>query len=240
MLLEESRRSLAQGDAAGAVVLAEELLDEDPDEVAALLIIADAAPRYGHGEVGALAAVQAAKRGAETGAVHAAALLAACAVSEALDIAEKTLDRRPTDARAHAVRGQALDLLGRRAEADLALGRAHALRPEAYPLALPVDGAAWDSVVLSALSTLSPQLRDLLKTAQLELLDLPDVERLAAIVPPPSPLSDVLLLDPDSPAPRIEIYRRNLCRGATDLDDLAQRLAGALSTELELVLSEDP
>ena len=239
VLLVQSRHALATGDPAAAVVLAEELLDDTPGEVEALLVIADAAPRYGHGEVGALAAVQAARLGAETGALQAAALLSACSVQEALTVAEQTLERRPDDARAHAVRGQALDLLGRRGEADLALGRAHALRPDAYPLSLRVGADAWDGILLTALSGLDDSLRDLVRTAQLEVCDLPDVARLAATQPPPSPLADVLLLDPDATPLEVQVYRRNLCRGAASEAELTDRLRQALAAELELALTED-
>jgi len=239
MLLDASRTALAQGDHAQAVVLAEELLDEDPDDIEALLLVADAAPRYGHGEVGALAAAQAARRGADIGALEAAALLAACQVDRALDAADAALGRNPNDARAYAVRGQALELLGRIADGEAALGRAAALRPAAYPLPLAVPADAWESLLLAARSGLDREHRDALRGVALVFVDLPALDTLRGMVPPPSPLVDALLIDPDARHPRLELYRRNLLRGAATLEDLETRMRSALSSEADLLLGED-
>lgn len=65
MLLDAAHRQAHRGDYALAVALAEELLDLDPQNVDALLLVADAAPRYGHGEVGVLAARSAAVLGGD-------------------------------------------------------------------------------------------------------------------------------------------------------------------------------
>lgn len=220
------------------MVLAEELLDETPDDLDALLIIADAAPRYGHGEVGALAAAQAARRGAEIGALEAAALLSACEVEAALDAAEATLLRRPDDARAHAVRGQALELLGRSIEGAAALARAAALSPERYPLPIAVTPAEWDALLVSASTDLPRELRDALRGVDLDLADLPDLALLQALSPPPSPLVHALVADPDARRPRLQLFRRNLLRGAESVAELEERVRAALHAELEHLLTE--
>ncbi|MDP2311370.1 MAG: hypothetical protein Q8P41_00580 [Pseudomonadota bacterium] len=249
MLLEASRNALAQGDPTAAVVLAEELLDETPDDVDALLVIAAAAPAYGHGEVGALAAAQAAKRGADVGSLEAAALLAACQVDRALAAADAALARAPRDAHAHLVRGIALELSGRGAEAAEAFAQATALDPVVLPppLAAPPDDE-WDALLFAATAGLDAPLRDALRGVSLDFEDLPSVELLRSLQPPPSPLVDALLLDPpgpDAPArdagrPRIAIYRRNLLRGATSIDEVEARLQRALEAEAELLLQDDP
>ncbi len=239
MLLDASRNALAQGDHAAAVVLAEELLDEDPDDVDALLIVAAAAPAYGHGEVGALAANQAARRGAQVGALEAAALLAACQVERALVAADAAIVREPGDARAHAVRSLALDLSG---QADLALAaslRATALDPKAYPPPLELPAEDWDALVFAATAALDPPIRDALRGVTLDLVDLPALDVLRGLTPPPSPLVDALLLDPDAREPRIEIYRRNVLRGSTSADDVEERIRRALHDEAEILLEDD-
>ncbi len=239
MLLDAGRTALAQGDHAQAVVLAEELLDEDPDDVEALLIVADAAPRYGHGEVGALAAAQAARRGATIGALEAAALLTACQVERALEASDVALARNPDDARAHAVRGQALELLGRVPEGEAALRRAAALRPEHYPLPLSVDAEAWDTLLLAASSGLDREHRDALRGVTVVFVDLPELESLRSLTPPPSPLVDALLIDPDARRPRLELYRRNILRGSATTDELEERIREALRSESDLLLGDD-
>ncbi len=251
MLLDASRAALASGDAAAAVALAEELLDEEPDDVDALRIVADAAPRYGHAEVGLLAARQARARGADISALEAAALLAACQVEEALVAADALIAQRPparTTARALAVRAQALELLGQNDASDAAYAQAHALSPEAYPRPLQVTADAWDTLLLAALSTLPETARDTLRSVELDFADVPDLAELRSRVPPPVPTSDALFHEPpehdraaEGSAPaadqpiRVTLYRRNLARGASTLDDLTRRIAGALEEELAVL-----
>lgn len=238
MLLDASQIAAAAGDHAEAVVLAEELLEENPDDIEALLIVADSAPRYGHGEVGVLAARQAAQRGAETGAVEAAARLSSCDVEGALTTAEAALRRNDADARAHAIRGQALELLGRIAEGEAALARAAALRPDGYPPALDVAEHSWDPLLLAARSSMDPALRDALRNVELCFRELPNLNTLRALSPPPSPLVDGLVLDPDARRPRLELYRRNLRRGSDSLDRVEERIRDALENEAAVLLEE--
>lgn len=226
---------------ASAAALAEELLDLDPDDVEALLMVADAAPRYGHAEVGMLAAAHARARGGQVGAVEAAALLAACEVDRALASAEDALRRDPANARAYAIRGQALDLLGRPDEARSALTRAWELRPDAFPLPLPASDTTWDGLLPEVLSSLDPDVRDLARTVDIRFADLPELSQLRALAPPASPLVDALLHEQEgSTRMCVTFYRRNLARGARSLDELAQRMREALASELALVEDVEP
>lgn len=219
-------------------MLAEELLEELPGDIDALLIVADSAPRYGHGEVGILAALQAAAGGAETGAVEAAARLSACDVEGALAVADGSLARHPDDARAHAVRGQALELLGRLQEGEAALARAAELWPEHYPRALDVPDHSWDPLLLAARSGMDPALRDALRNVDLRFEELPDLGLLRGLSPPPSPLVDGLVLDPDARRPTLELYRRNLRRGSESLDRIEERIRDALENEAAVLMEE--
>lgn len=238
MLMQASREALSRNEPAQAVALAEELLDEEPDEVEALLIVADAAPRYGHAEVGVLAAEQARRRGARAGAAEAAARLAACDVDGAVRVADEVLAGEPDDARAHAIRGQALELLGRHVEADVALARAHALKPDAYPTSLAVPDDAWDTTLFAAQSELDPESRDALQGVRLGFADLPRLEDLRALHPPPSPTVDALLRREADGSTVVTLFRRNLARGCADLDDLQARMRAALETEAGVLLDE--
>ncbi len=240
MLLDASRDALRDGDAPTAVALAEELLDEEPDDVEALRIVADAAPRYGHAEVGLLAARHARARGADVGALEAAALLAGCEVERALEAADDVLrTAHGPSARAHAVRAQALELLGRTDEAEAAYAAAHAARPDAYPRPLAVPADVWDNLLLAALAALPDVDRDLLRRVEIAFADVPDLRELGRRRPPPNPTNDSIFhdLDPDADAAseplRITLFRRNLARGAATIDDVVRRIGVALQDELD-------
>ena len=241
MLLAEARARLARGETVMAVVLAEEVLDVLPADPEALAIVADAAPRYGHGEVGLLAARTAASSGVDTRTLQAAAYLTMCDVDAALATAEHRLHDVPDDARAHAVRAQALDLLERPDEAAAAYAQALRLRPDAFPRPLIVPEAAWDEVVQAAVSSLPFEARDALRRVDLRVVEIPDLARLQTFSPPPNPTCDAWL-DADGKRPSITIHRRNLARGARSLDDLTHRVIRALETELDAFseLEEEP
>lgn len=238
ILLDEARSALRRGEPATAAVFAEEVLDSDPDDLDALRLVADAAPRYGHGEVGVLAAEQAGRRGARTATLAAAARLAACQVDAALETADRALAEDPDDARAHAVRAQALEFLGRTDDADAAYAAAYRLRPASYPRPLAVPAATWDTLVHAARADLVPELRDTLRRVALVVDDLPDLEALRGLAPPPNPTSDGVLFG-HGRAARMVLYRRNLARGASSLDDVTARITHALEGELEALLDRE-
>lgn len=233
VLLAEAAAALAEGAPERAVSIAEEILDTDPDDTDALLLIAEAAPRYGHAEVGVLAARQARARGVEPGTVEAAALLAACEVEEALVTADARIGRDRNDARAHAVRGQALEALGRLADADAALAQAHALDPERFPLPPRLDD--WDHLWLKALSKLEPVDRDELRAMEIVLAEAPTLDELRAVHPPASPSTLALVLDAEATRPTLHIYQRNLARGVHTEDEAVDRLVDAIQGELDAI-----
>lgn len=235
VLLGEAREALARGEAERAVALAEEVLDVDPDEVDALRLIADAAPRFGHAEVGVLAARQLRARGRDPGAVEAAALLAACEVEQALAVADARIAADSADARAWAVRGQALEILERFGEADEALGAAHRLDPGRYPRPLPVDDQGWDLLVLAAASRMDDPERDRLRAVHLEVRTAPRLDELRSVHPPASPNTAALLLETPGVRPTIAVYRRNVLRGALTENEAIDRLVDALAAELTLL-----
>ncbi len=136
------------------------------------------------------------------------------------------------------MRAQALEFLGRADEADRAYAQAYRLRPTAYPRPLPVPAATWDTLVHAARADLVPELRDVLRRVDLVVDDLPDLVALRAIVPPPNPTSDGVLFGQGGAA-RLVLYRRNLARGATSLDDVTARITHALEGELEALLDRE-
>lgn len=231
VLLEEARRLVLEGETEAAVGLAEELLDHDPDDIEALLLIAEAAPRYGHGEVGVLAARQARARGADPGAAEAAALYAACELDAALAAAEARIATTPTDARAHAVRGMVLEVLGRLPEADAALAHAHTLRPAAYPLPLAVPAADWEPLLLEALSQLESGEREALRGWTFRWHPAPALDLLTTSHPPIPPTTCAVVSVDDAGGVTCDLFTRNLARGCADEAELVSRLAQALRDE---------
>lgn len=231
LTLEVARSTAAAGDLHTALAIAEEVLDLHPDDLDALLMVAELAPRVGLAASAVAAVDQAAARGARPGAVAAAALFAAGRLEDAVAEADRRLADAPDDARAHAVRGQALELLGRAAEADEALARAARLAPSRFALGPPLAEAAWDPLLLAARSGLDPSDRAALRDVAVRFVDLPDLDDLRAVAapwPPPSPAVDGLydVRRPDEPV--LWLFRRNLARGASDADAVVERLRDRL------------
>lgn len=229
VVLELIQELLRAGNLEDAVAACEELLDENPDCTEALLIIADTAPRYAHGEVGVLAARQARARGVAAATLEAAALLAACEVETALALATETTLQTPADARAWAVRGQALELMGRMGEADDALAEAARLDRERFPELMRLDDSAWDRAVLTGLSQLSAQERDRLSPWTLEFCDVPPLELLRRAQPPVPPSASALC--ESLTGGRLYLFRRNLARGCRDENEVVARVVLALVDE---------
>ncbi len=238
VLLDAAHRQAHLGEYALAVALAEELLDLDPENADALLLVADAAPRYGHGEVGVLAARSAAALGAEPGAALAAALYAAGQGTDALTAADDCLARGRDVARSHAVRALSLELLGRIAEADEALARAHALRPEAYPLPFAVAEDAWDGHLLRAIAGLDLHEQAGLRHWEISFHPAPTPEVLMRATPPLPPSSMSSLVQGEDGRPRCQLYTRNLTRGCPSEEGVVERITEALRDELEWLADE--
>lgn len=238
VLLDAARRQAHDGEYALAVALAEELLDLDPRDADALMLVADAAPRYGHGEVGVLAARAAVALGVDPGAALAAALYAAGLATEALAEADACLARGRDPARAHAVRALALELLGRVPEADASLAEAHRLRPQAYPLPLSVPDDAWEALLMRAIAALDRNDQAALRHWEINFAGSPTPETLARSVPPLPPSSPSFLVSDGSGPPRCLLYTRNLTRGSASEEEVVERIVSALRDELEWLLGE--
>jgi tetratricopeptide (TPR) repeat protein len=239
MLLDAAHRQAHRGDYALAVALAEELLDLDPQNVDALLLVADAAPRYGHGEVGVLAARSAAELGGEPGAALAAALYAAGQGPAALAAAEACIGVGRDLPRAHAVRALALELLGRLPEADEALAQAHALRPESYPLPVHVAEDAWDAHLLRGIAGLDLQEQAAIRHWEISFRAAPTPEVLLRASPPLPPSTLSSLSQDDDGLPRLQLYTRNLTRGTGTESAVVDRITEALRDELEWFTRDD-
>lgn len=228
LLLEHAREALVDGDVEFAIAAAEEALDEDPDDADALMLIADAAPRMGFGELGVLAAEQARARGRDPGAVEAAALFGACQIETSLERANELIARDDGDARAWAVRGQALEILGL-AGAEAALARANDLRPDLFPVSAVLSEQDWQRVWQAVLAKID---ESRLQGITVRWRELPTLARLRESSPPTAP-TVVLLLSPDRVC---EVYRQNALRGSAAEEEIVEDLAAMLDAEIAFVL----
>lgn len=228
MTLHLGQQALLGENAAVAMMVAEEILDEEPDHVEALLLLVEAAMRCGHAPLAVTAAEQLAARGVDRPTLHAAALLAAVRLPEALGTADRALAIAPGDARAHAVRGQVLELLGRVEEADAALARAAALDPRRYPAPLRVDD--WDGILLEALSALTDEDRAAARSLPVTFLDIPAPAWLVETGTPFPPVPPSTFGGPG--ADGVLLFRRNLTRGAEDPGEVVERVRIVVADEL--------
>lgn len=230
LLLDEARAAFLDGEPYLAIALAEEALDEDPDDLEALTLIADAAPRWDFAELGVLACAQIRARGGDPGAVEAAATFAACQVERSLEQADALIARNPKDARAWAVRGQALEILGAPGASE-ALSRANELRPDLFPVSLPFSEEDWQRIWDTALAKIQEDRRQGITVRWQES---PTLVRLRESTPPSSP-GVVLLLSEDRVC---EVYRRNLVRGRSSEAEVAEELSVMLGVEIAFVLGQ--
>lgn len=228
MTLMAGRDALMADNAELAMMVAEEILDENPEDLEAFDLLAEAAMRCGHAPLAVLATEQAASRGARNDTVRAAALLAAVRVEAALSLAAEVAVHTPEDARAHAVRGQALELAGRLAEADAALAEATRLAAHRYPPPLLIS--EWDPLLLEAISTLSDAAQTEVRSINVYYLEAPDPDLLAlagtGFPPRPPTCCGVLYRD------GIALFTRTLARGASSETDVVERIAEVLTVSL--------
>lgn len=234
LTLQAAERAFRADDPSTALALAEELLDADPDDVEALLLVAEAAPSCGQAEVAVLASAQLRRRGQDPGAAEPAALFAAGRLPEALLAAEQVVERHPDEADAHAVLARILLQLGQPRQASAALQRASELDPVAYPAPLDLRAEEWDGLLVEALSGLSRRERSRARELDIRFEDIPELDDLRAATHPfPSlpPSVDGLLLHAEE-ADILKFYRRNLSFGAETTTDVVDRMRAVLEGEL--------
>lgn len=233
MLVHEAKEALLLGDPASAVAMAEEALEDDPDDIEALLVVADAAARAGQPEVAVLAAAHARARGGDPGAIEAVALLGACRVEDALGAADAVLSADPADARAWAVRGQALELL-ERPGAQAALETAHRLAPGRFPLPLIVTPERWLTLYAELVDGAGDEDRAHLAGAEIRWANLPSLAELREGDPPAPPGAGALGWVHEGRV-YCTIYRTNLARGANSEEELVIRLRDAVLEEVRML-----
>jgi tetratricopeptide (TPR) repeat protein len=229
-------------DLVAAIVEAEELLDEEPENVEALQVVGDAEIELGHGREARLAFERLLER--EPDRIEylcglAVAHFLGADFEPCLETARKALVLDPRSGEAHAFAGLCLERLGQDTQAAHHLKKAARLAPEHFPLAIPEERVPWARVLKRALERLPLRIQDFYHAVPVVYQRFPDVAALHSVDPPLNPL--VLALyegePPDEdveepPLPRsVRVFKGNAARFAHDLDRLVKDLALALESE---------
>ncbi|MCB9758853.1 MAG: tetratricopeptide repeat protein [Alphaproteobacteria bacterium] len=240
--LQQARTALERGDPQAAIVEAEELLDVEPDNPEALLLVGDAALEMAD-PPGAHAAYQRYVELHPDDPVALSGLAVACfeltLLEQCVEAAQKAVGLDTHLAESWYFLGMALERLGHPGPAQDAFRRAARLDPDAYPLVTPLSDVAWDAALDEAMQMLPVDLRSWYLQVPLRIEWYPTLADLRAVHPPLPPTSSALYdgVPPDegdpwkAPPSAVRLYRGNLQRVAALEGDLPLRIAEALRHE---------
>ncbi len=238
--LDRTREAYRNHDLITALLEAEELLEDDPDNVEALEVLGDTELELGHG------------REAELVFTHLLDLqpdepvyLTGLAIARFLhtdfqgsvDAGLEALSTTPHLVEAHAYVGLSLERMGLFSESAEHLERAAALDPSGWAPPPDVSEVPWQALLEAALEAVPQEIQAFYDKVPIVWQQLPDPTVLRAVDPPISPL--VLALyegtppDPELGAlPRsMRIFQGNARRFARDLKRLTEDLSHALAAE---------
>jgi tetratricopeptide (TPR) repeat protein len=237
MRLHRVRRALDDGAWSDAVLEAEELLDERPDDDDAQFLLGEALLELGDYEI-AQAVFADRVRAAPTEDKSLLGLAVAsyhlCDFPLATESAREVARRRPDQAEAYFVLGLVLERdPARRAEATVALTTAARLDPDRFPLPMSLTPQRWQEAVELALDKVHPRIRAFWERVPVRIEACPDLADLRDVDPPLSPSVGALYAgrppedgDPyEHPPEAIRLFSNNLGRSPTFdamVDDLAE------------------
>jgi len=240
--LEAVRKSIAQRAFETAMLEAEELLDESPDQPDALFLLGEASLELGQPEV-AVEAYEAALRNGAAGFPPTIGLALARydmgRMIEAAEIARKASSMAPDEPEAHHVLGLALERLpGRAADALSHLTAAQRLDPERYPFPLRMRPVDWERAFTRATDRLHPDLAEFWEGIPVRWEEFPSLEEISTGNTPIRPTVGGIYVgdppesdDPWSVRPAaLRLFTRNLARAPTR-EDLVDDLAAVLHNE---------
>lgn len=258
MRLEQVRKHVDAMAWHEAALEAEELLDEQPNHVEALELLARAQLGMMDAEGSAQSWEQVLSLDPTPRADRLASMAMArfdiCDLVGAVEAAREAVRLDPSLGEAHYVLGLALERLpGRSVEAAQALLAANRLEPLAYPFPIRLDTQGWEQALTTAMLHVMPQVRELWEGVPVRLPQYPDLEMLRANTPPVSPRIPGMfqgqppaeddaeaLEDPWSRSPDgLLLFTANLAR-VHDLEELVERLADVLEQEALVWVGADP
>ena len=227
----------------GAILEAEELLEEAPDHLEGLFLVGEASLELGdaHGADAAYA------RFLELVPRHPPALCGmAIARFELTDMdgclmcTQAVLEVETESPEAWYYQGLAQEWQGLTDEAKVSLDKAASLDSTRYPKVEPLPEAGWEKALLQAYSLLDESLSRWIQKVPLTSYHLPSLEVLRSAEPPLSPFSTGLYRGtPPTPGEQawethpeeLRLYRVNLERLAHHQGDLPRRIAEVLRAE---------
>jgi predicted Zn-dependent protease with MMP-like domain len=251
--IEEAAELLADGDADGALEVAEAVLDEFDDELDALEIKGLALTDLGEFEE-ALEAfhriIEVDHNDASAHALVATTLTELGRLDDAKRAAAAALVLDKGLASGLAARAWLHDIAGRAAEADADYAAAAKIDPEGYPVPLRLDEAAFAALVDEAHAALPDEFHAGLTNVAITVHEFPPVE---IVRDPDTPISmsalgyfdgpsilDRSADDPTSMLPaHILIFKRNLERACLDLEELEEEIEITLKHEIAHYLGWD-
>lgn len=241
---------LDRGEPAEAYEVSQDLLAEDPDDADALLLAGTAlmeADRLREAEPALRRAVEAAPGGAQAVLTLGQLLYWTCRFEEALEAAESVLSREEACADAHYLKGLALDLLGRRADADSSFAVAAGLDAERFRMAPTLGEDRLRGAVRDALAELPAEFQGRIGDLPIVLRDVPTQEILSTLEDPSPdllglfvgiPLTERSHLDV-ADVPSIALFTRNLERACSDGAELVEEIRITLLHEVGHFLGLD-
>lgn len=241
--LQQARRAWDARDPGRAMVEAEELLDEEPDNLDALLLVADAALELGDTAVARAAFGQALEIDNSIPTAWSGYAVASYELTDlpaCVDAARHALAMDEGIAEAHFYLGLALDHQGDEEQAAAELGRATQLDPASFPAIPRLDPVTAEHALARALSLMAPPMRAWFDQVPIVFDRYPSIEQLRQEDLPLSPSSPALYVgkpptegqDPTQSWPeRFVVYVRNLERMAALGADVGLILATALRGE---------
>lgn len=240
--LSRAAETLEAGDAEGALVEVEELLEDHPDNLDALFLTGEAALALRDAGM----AREAFEHYLSLSADHPQALEGLCVArfesvdfAGALEAARGANRVEPDRARAWYYEGLVLERAGDSRAATRAFEAANALAPDTYPLPRSFSEAAWEEALVRGRRMLPGPIRAFYAQIPIKWENFPAVPDLTAVSPALSPFSYALYEgvppeggDPWTEVPRaIRLFRGNLRHGVRRSEDLARRIADALMHE---------
>lgn len=239
--LKTTRAAADRGDWPRVVLEAEELLDEDPQDADALLLLGNALLELGDAENAADVLedhLRVAEASADVLSGLALARFEMCDLVGATEAAREALRLDGSIAEAHYTLALAAERQGARDTATRSLQAAHALDPANYPLPLDLHDEHLELALRHALPAVPPQLVDFWRDVPIAIEEEPSIQELLATSPrlPPTvgglyagtpPEGDAVLhARPEA----LRLFRRNLAR-AGSLEAVARQLALILEQE---------
>jgi tetratricopeptide (TPR) repeat protein len=237
--LQRAQQAYERRDTREAVIEAEELLDEEPDNQAALLIVADGSLELGQPEVARVAYEQFLEIQTDDALAWAGLAVAFYEMADmpgCIEAAERSIVINPKGPEAWYYKGLALEHSGHRDQADLCYLQA-SRDGQSFPLVGELSDAIFAAGLGQALQALPAELREWFAGIELEVVELPDLTELRRSVPSMSPSAGALYIGEPNEAPwenppdKVRLYRRNIARAASYGADLVSLIAHALRQE---------